>query len=97
MKLEELMKTTPESLAKKQHEHLKKFVIKKIEVILDIIKQENYEEVEHFTSYSPSGDGYGLDNNFINFSYSNSEENALDIIEVVDELKYLKNIYRGDY
>lgn len=91
MKLEQLLKTTPETLAMEQYAALKEHVIKTLKKVLEAIENDTpYLDVEKLTSYSPAGDGMGLDNSFINFGFSENE--PLDIMEVVDRLAELRTI-----
>jgi hypothetical protein len=91
MNLSELMSTTPETLAKQQHEELKKHVLDVLDKVRESILADHYPGVRALTSFSPAGDGMGLDNNFINFDYKNTDY-GVDIVEVLDELESLHNI-----
>ena len=91
MKLEQLLKTTPETLAMEQYAALKEHVIKNLKTVLEAIEDDaSYSVVEDLTSYSPAGDCMGLDNSFINFGFS--EKEPLDIMEVVGRLEELRTI-----
>lgn len=91
MKLEQLLKTTPETLAMEQYAALKEHVIKTLNTVLKAIEDDAaYTVIEEMTSYSPSGDCMGLDNSFINFGFS--EKEPLDIMEVVGRLEELRTI-----
>jgi len=91
MKLEQLLKTTPETLAIEQHAALKAHVIKTLNTVLEAIENDAaYSVVEKLTSFSPAGDCMGVDNSFINFGFS--EKEPLDIMEVVGRLEELRTI-----
>ena len=90
MKLEQLLKTTPETLAVEQHAALKEHVIKVLETTLQAVKDEYYTAVNNFDQFSPAGDCMGCDNHFINFGYD--EKEPLDICEVMERLIELKKI-----
>jgi hypothetical protein len=90
MKLEQLLKTTPETLAVEQHAALKEHVIKVLESTLQAVKDEYYSAIQELTIDSPAGDGYGCNNNFINFGYN--EKDPLDICDVMERLIELKKI-----
>lgn len=93
MELKELMQTSVENLAEKQHDKLKQHVLNIINKLELYIDNEQYDKVEDMTFSSPAGDGYGLDNNCINFDYGNKNqyrEGILDIMEVVEDLQNLK-------
>lgn len=90
MKLTDLLKTTPETLASEQHKALKCHVVERLETVLQAIRDENYKYIGKLTSNSPAGDGYGNDNNFIEFGFDSSA--SMDISEAVDLLMSLKTI-----
>jgi hypothetical protein len=90
MNLEQLLKTTPETLAVEQHDALKAHVINVLESTLKAVKDEYYSAIQELTIDSPAGDGYGCDNNFINFGYEDNK--PLDICEVMERLIELKKI-----
>lgn len=78
MSVEELMDIDIDNLIEKQHDVLKSHTINILENVIDMIKDERYEELENMLVYSPSGDGYGCDNHFINFSYTNDDTEDLE-------------------
>jgi hypothetical protein len=90
MKLEQLLKTTPETLAVEQHDALKAHVINVLELTLKAVKDEYYTAVNNFAQFSPAGDGMGCDNYFINFGYEDNK--PLDICDVMERLIELKKI-----
>lgn len=91
--LEELMETSVESLAEKQHCLLKQHVLTTLASIADLIKDEKYREIGTKLAYSPSGDSMGCENMFINFQYrTGKDQEPLDIEQVVLELLKLKSI-----
>jgi hypothetical protein len=90
MKLEQLLKTTPETLAVEQHDALKAHVITVLESTLRAVKDEYYTAVNNFAQFSPAGDCMGCDNHFINFGYNDKE--PLDICDVMERLIELKKI-----
>jgi hypothetical protein len=91
MDLKTIMNTTPEALAKLQYKELKSFVLERLNEIVQLIKDDKYEKLDEFLFNSPAGDGYGMDNMCINFSYD-ALENRVDISEIVEKLTYLKSI-----
>ena len=90
MKLEQLLKTTPETLAVEQHDALKAHVITVLESTLQAVKDEYYIAIQELTIDSPAGDGMGYDNHSINFGYN--EKEPLDICDVMGRLIELKKI-----
>lgn len=94
MSLEEILSIDPENIKQKQHDVLKGFVVNRLKEITDIIENEEYDKVNPYLNHSPAGDGYGTDKDFIDFSISEKQrENnyGIDISEVIDRLKGLKN------
>ena len=59
--------------------------------VLKNFKDETYEEVKSSMTYSPAGDGYGTDHNFIDFNYKSEE---LDLEELIEELEKLKGVVK---
>lgn len=94
--LESLLETTPQSLAKLQHDELKKHAIAVLLRVADLIGDEKYDEVDSHTFYSPSGDGYGMDNNCIDFKVGEDHKDILDIVEKLRTLKALSEIKEND-
>jgi len=91
MDIKEVLELTPEKLAYEQHIKLKAHGIEILKNILELIKKERYEDIlEIYTRCSPSGDGYGLDNTFINFNFSD-DVNGDDIEALINKLKSLKD------
>lgn len=87
--LENIMSITVENLAKTQHDALKQYTLNILNKVKQYIEDERYTEIEDLTFESPAGDGWGLDNQVINFGYKECEE--LDITEIVWKLNNLKN------
>jgi hypothetical protein len=94
MKLEQLLKTTPETLALEQHAALKAHVITVLKSTTKAVEGEHYIAVQKSTINSPAGDGYGCDNNFINFGYD--EKEPLDIYQLMERLIELKKIIKNE-
>ena len=86
MNIKEILKMTPENLAKDQHEQLKKAVVEHLEHVAHLIMIEDYSNVEGLLESSPSGDDYGCDNKYIDFSDIYGE----DIADVIEKLTHLK-------
>lgn len=88
MDIKELMSIDIDNLIETQHEGLKRYVVNRLKEITELIHLEMYDKVDNKLDYSPSGDGYGCDNNYINFNYDGCNR---DISEVLSELKSLKS------
>lgn len=57
-------------VSSKYKEKLKKEVVKRLKEVTSLIEKEEYGKVkEYYLAFSPSGDGYGCNNNYIDFSY----------------------------
>lgn len=94
MSLEEILLIDPENIKQKQHDVLKGFVVNRLKEITEIIENEEYDKVNPYLNHSPAGDGYGTDKDFIDFSISEKQRKnnyGIDISEVIDKLKGLKN------
>lgn len=75
-------------LSMNKHDEYKNFAIGKLENILELIKEEKYDEVEQFLFCSEEGD-FGGDNNYcIDFSYPS--EYKRDIYDAIYTLRNLK-------
>lgn len=70
---------------------LKEFAVNRLKTIANLIEQDKFDEIKPFTQSSPSGDGYGCDNDFIDFSEV-CGYNSLDIIELCFELQNFKTL-----
>lgn len=88
--LKTLMQTSPEDLASTQHDALKTHVLGILETVKNLIIEENYQAIkDKHLIYSPAGDGYGSDNHFINFDFTEHQD-GMDIDEVLDALMTLQ-------
>lgn len=90
MDIEEMMSINVKNLASKQHKYLQKHALKVLKVITKLIEREDYDldNLDKHISFSPSGDGYGAENHFINFHWDIYEH--MDIRELFRELDDLK-------
>jgi hypothetical protein len=89
--LDQLMTVTPESLAKLQHDTLKKHFLQVLESIQIAIEKEKYDPEKLTLFASPSGDGWGLDSTCIDFGYEGCSD-PIDIGEALQMLNRLKNL-----
>ena len=75
-----------------QFNALKKGAIGIIKSVLDLMESDEFDNVEAVTGYSGAGDGWGSENNFINFgSIISNDGITYDILEVCEHLRILKN------
>lgn len=86
MNVSEIMQIDVENLKEKQLEALKEHTVKILKDVIKCVENNEFEKIEKMTCYSPSGDGYGLDNSYINFAYDNGE---LDIMQMVERMQCL--------
>ena len=70
---------------KRYKEALKNAVIERLNAVAKAIKEDNLEAINAMIEYSPSGDGYGCDNNYISFKDITDCE---DIGDVINALKH---------
>lgn len=92
MKSYELRKMSSGEIATKQHLYLKQHAIKTLNNIVQMIQEEDYDTIEYYLFFSPAGSSHsGMDNLCIEFSYDIDEYNV-DIAEIVEKLKQLKNL-----
>lgn len=68
---------------------IKEFAINRLKTIVNLLENDKFNEISQFTAYSPSGDGMGWDNNYIDFSEIGGYS-SLDILELTSELEQLK-------
>ena len=91
MDLANLLKTTPESLAKLQYDELKKFVIDRLDEIKLCLENDLPEEMHHHTFGVYSSDN-GNTYRCINFDYG-SGNGCTDIVEIALKLIELKKCF----
>lgn len=77
-------------IAKIKYKALREESIKTLRIIIGLISNEQYDKVKDFTKHSSSGDGYGSENDYIDFSDITGTE--MDIITLCDLLEELKQI-----
>lgn len=91
--LSEIMSINVDNLREKQYQALKKHVVNILKKITDIVQNDgDLNKVTEMLAYSPAGDGYGLDNDYINFGFNSENEKLkyMDIGEVCHLLHSLK-------
>lgn len=76
-------KEVSEIINKRYKEALKNAVIERLKAVIKAIKEDNLEEINSFTEYSPSGDGYGCDNTYISFKDITDCEDIGDVIDAL--------------
>lgn len=92
--LSEIMSINVDNLREKQYQALKKHVVEVLKKITDIIQNDgDLNKVVEMLAYSPAGDGYGCDNDYINFGIQSENENLkyMDIGDVCHLLHNLKD------
>lgn len=92
MKLQDLLKTTPETLADEQHKALKQHILGVLAEVTKAISEENYKHIKNLTCYSPAGDCMGTESFFIDFAPEGLDESDIvDMTARLIELKALSN------
>lgn len=86
--IDEIMKLQPETLAQEQYKILKQHTLDTLNEVVQLIKNEKYDKLDDYVSFSSAGDGYGNENHYIDFYCG-------DIVETVERLKYLKSTSEG--
>ena len=64
--------------------------IKRLSYIIELIENNKFSNIKQYTKYSPSGDEYGCENNYIDFGFITGS-NGLDIIELCTMLSEIKS------
>ena len=93
MRIEDLLKLTPENLAKQQHDALRLHAINRLEELIMHLKHGDYAKAKEMTFDSPAGDGNGLDNACL--SFGEDDDGDIDIGFVLDRLIHLYRIIQS--
>jgi len=81
-------------IAKIKFNRLKELAIERLVEVENLLKTEKFDQIEKLTIHSNSGDGWGNENDFIDFGFIISEKGSLDILELCELLKQFKNIMK---
>jgi len=92
MKLDKLLDTTPEQLAKLQFDELKREAVETLRNVAELLDNEKFKEIEKMIEYSPAGDGMGCDNQYITFNHIHKSMD--DIGDVLNKLVELKKLIK---
>ena len=87
---ETIMDIDVNNLKEKQYNFLRNRVKTILNEIIKDLDNNNLQRIASRLSYSPSGDGWGCDNYFINFSYKDKED--MDLHYIIEKMAELKNI-----
>lgn len=87
--LDDLLNIDIESLADAQYNALKKHVINKLNLIIELLEKDDLQGVANLLKFSADGDGWGSENYFIDFSY-NDRYNR-DLGDILEQMARLKN------
>lgn len=86
--LKELLKITPEGLAKKQFEALKSQTLSTLEKIIKLIKENNFSQIRvHIDSLNDEYSGEQKNSILFDFSDEDFKNDILDVVERLEELK----------
>lgn len=92
LELADLLTIDTTTLRQRQADALKQHVIEKLEKVINLMKLGQLDKVKEETAFSPAGDGWGVDNYFINFGISELGEKweYLDIVEICNKIQALE-------
>jgi hypothetical protein len=76
-------------ISKIKFNKLKENGLKRLKEVIGLIEKDDYNKIQKLTASSPSGDGYGCDNDYINFGDIIGAVD-MDILELSDMLQNLK-------
>ncbi|MBP5459572.1 MAG: hypothetical protein J6Y62_05380 [Clostridia bacterium] len=94
-RLEEIMSINVDNLREKQYKAFKKHVLVILDNISNIIRSDgDLEKVVEMLDRSPAGDGYGSDNNYIQFGFESQDESKRDM-DIGDACRLLSEL-KGD-
>lgn len=85
MDISDFLALTPQTLAAKQYEVLKKHTLQKLKAVSNYLEKDDFNSINAMLA-APDEDS---DTRFINFSYENGEIN--DIGDILFSLEQLKN------
>lgn len=84
----------PETLAREQETHLRLAAVNHLHEVADLIHIGNYAKAREYLDHSPAGDGYGRENDYIDFSSIHPKlEDLGDVIERLEELHKMAAVY----
>lgn len=92
MDVKQLLSTTPETLAERQHAALLLETKRTLSLLMSHLDKGDYQAAVAMLENSPAGDGHGCDNACINFSHVMDANNSgcfTDIGDVIDRLQSL--------
>lgn len=71
---------------KRYKDALKNAVVERLNAVVKAIKEDNLEEINTFIDYSPAGDGYGCNNQYISFKDVTDCEDIGDVINALSKI-----------
>lgn len=74
-------------VVERYNNEIRKGAIEILEKALFLLKEGKLKDLSDMTKYSPSGDGYGCDNVYIDFSSLSPEGEIEDIGDIIEILK----------
>lgn len=91
MKIDDILKMKPETLAATQYEALKKHAITILKEVISDLSKDNLDGVMAQLSFSGAGDDMGDDNSYITFGgiLGHEEADMSDVLERLGELQLL--------
>ncbi len=86
--IKDIMELDVDNLKKKQYDALLKHTKSVLSKMMSLLDNGEFDKIEEeMLCDSPAGDGYGADNVFIDFGYTDEE---MDIEQIMTKLRELK-------
>ena len=93
VEVKDIMTMSPEDVVRVQHTALKEHAINTLMEIVNLIKEDKYDEIDSRIKWSPAGGEQGTDKYFIDFTYDPSmREEGTDISYILEELMRLEKM-----
>lgn len=90
MDLNDVLNLDIKTLSNAQYEALKKHTIERLNKVINLLNEDKLQKIAYLLKFSDSGDGWGSENYFIDFSYNDNE--CMDLGEILLKMAKLKNI-----
>lgn len=92
--IQEILSIDVDNLKDKQYKALKNHVTDVLNKFLHNLENDDLKACFDMLDYSPAGDGYGCDNNFIDFKWESAPDvrDGYDIGVLLDMLAKLKGV-----
>jgi len=91
--IQDIMELDVHNLAHRQYAALKNHATTLLGLVTKLIREDDYDTLLEYISFSPAGDDMGTEHHFIDFEINSKEET--DIGDVIEKLKRLKTAMKG--